>query len=432
MFRIGAKQMTNPEPGNRLQRLERLIEVCRNLGKSEDVERLLQSIVSASCELTRSQYSYILVYEEETDLLKIVAGPPAHRDTIKRIRVPLEKSLAGWVYSQSKPMVLHNAHNDPRIFRDIERAAGYVTNSILAVPLIFRGETIGVLEAINKQNNLHYTEEDLTILDTLASQAAVATLSTLLFDETKEAYDDVKELEKMKSDFIAVASHELRTPLGLILGHATFLHELIVDEQHKNQIDIIIRNAIKLKTIIDDLSKMDSFQSGSAHLRTGIVPINSLVKKIVNLNTETAIQKNISLNAKLPPSEVTIEGDEDKLGIILNNLIKNALTFTDRNGHILVTLEQLPGYVQITVTDDGIGIPAKDLPHIFERFFQVQSHLTRRHGGLGLGLTVAKTMVEMHKGQIWVESVEGKGSKFFVLLPMKITGSPAKERVFQV
>lgn len=127
----------------------------------------------------------------------------------------------------------------------------------------------------------------------------------------------------------------------------------------------------------------------------------------------------------------TIEGDEEKLGIAINNLLANAVSFTDSNGYVQVAAEQLPGYVQICVIDNGIGIPAKDLPKVFERFFQVQSHLTRRHGGMGLGLSVAKAMVEMHSGQIWAESEEGKGSKFYILLPTSSSQAGQVHNVFQ-
>jgi two-component system sensor histidine kinase VicK len=120
-----------------------------------------------------------------------------------------------------------------------------------------------------------------------------------------------------------------------------------------------------------------------------------------------------------------IEGDEEKLGLVLSNILSNALTFTNENGHVTVTAEKLPGYIKFSVTDDGIGIPAKDIPRIFDRFYQVQSHLTRRHGGMGLGLAVAKAMVELHGGQIWADSAEGKGSSFSFLLPFKSSGTGA-------
>ncbi len=420
-----------PAANTRAQRLEQLIDICRSLGKSEDVEHLLQSVVDAACDLTTSQYTFVLVFEQETNLLRIAAGPQQHKEALKNIRIPLEKSLAGWVYVKSRPVSLHNAQQDQRIFRDVERALGYVTHSILAVPLIFRGETIGVLEAVNKRSP-HYTEEDLTILDTLASQAAVATLSTVLFEETQRAYEEAQELDTMKSNFIAIASHELRTPLGLILGHATFLHELIQDEHQKSQVEIIIRNASRLKSLIEDMSNVNSIQAGSARLRHKQVSLTQVVSRLVTSFQETARQKKIELSMQLPDTDLSIAGDEEKISVAINNLLSNALSFTDENGHVLISVEKLPGYAQITVIDDGIGIPAKDLPHIFDRFFQVQSHLTRRHGGMGLGLSVAKAMIEMHNGQIWAESTERKGSKFYILLPSNTGEASSASKVFQI
>ena len=422
--------MTFFDPTAYTKRLERLVEVCRNLGKSEDVERLLQHVVNASCELTGSQYSFLLVYEQETDLLKISAGPIEHRDTLARIRVPVEKSITGIVFQKARPISIHNPQSDPRIFRDIERALRYTTQAICAVPLIFRGKTIGVLEAVNKRDKSPYNEDDLLILETLASQAAIAALSTSLMEETRNAYSEAQELDQMKNNFIAIASHELRTPLGLVLGHATFLRELISDDQHRNQVDIIIRNATRLKTIIEELSNVNGFLTGSVRFHVKLVHMNDLVQKICAQHFEIAKQNQITLQAKLLEHDIQIEGDEEKLNIALGNLVKNALIFTNPQGHVTVALEVLPGFIQISVEDDGIGIPSHELSKIFERFYQVQSHLTRKHGGMGLGLSVTKSMVEMHKGQIWVESVEGKGSKFFILLPIA-SGSIIDLQVFQ-
>ena len=406
------------DPSTYIKRLERLAEVCRNLGKSEDIRHLLQQVVNAASELTGSQYSYIFVYEHETDLLKVVAGPLEHRETIGRIRIPVEKSLTGWVYSQSRSTIVQNAITDLRISRDMERVLKYTTQSVIASPLIFRGQTIGVLEAINKRNSAQYTDDDLVILETLASQAAIATLSTLLVEETQRAYDEAQQLDKMKNNFIAIASHELRTPLGLVLGHATFLRELIGDEQQRSQVEIIIRNATRLKSIIEELASVNGFQTGSARLHTITFGINALVQKIYDSHIETANQSQITLQVSPLEQEIRIQGDEEKLRIALGNLVKNALTFTNANGHVSIIADTLPGYIQISVEDDGIGIPENELTRIFERFYQVQSHLTRRHGGMGLGLSVAKAMVEMHNGRIWADSKEGTGSKFYILLPI--------------
>jgi two-component system sensor histidine kinase VicK len=126
-----------------------------------------------------------------------------------------------------------------------------------------------------------------------------------------------------------------------------------------------------------------------------------------------------------------VDVDSGKIAIVLSNLVKNALTFTNENGQVIIRGEQQPDYVQISVQDNGVGIPASDLPRVFDRFYQVESHLTRRHGGMGLGLSVAKVMVEMHGGRIWAESNEGLGSTFTFLLPVKNkTDIPETEKAF--
>ena len=127
-----------------------------------------------------------------------------------------------------------------------------------------------------------------------------------------------------------------------------------------------------------------------------------------------------------------IEGEAGKIEVALSHLVRNAIMFTDRGGHIFVTAEAVPGYVRVSVVDDGIGIPEQDLTRIFDRFYQVESHLTRKHGGMGLGLSVAKAMIEMHGGRLWAESVEGKGSRFTILLPVDASQASAAEKVFLV
>lgn len=418
--------MSNLKGSTHMQRFIRLAEVCRSLGRSADLDVLLQTIVDAVCSLLKTEFCAVLMYEEETDLLKFVAGPPTRKETSIRLRVPLERSVAGWVYRHSQPVIVKNADADSRIKQAIESPLGIEIHSLLAAPLIFRGETIGVLETFNKKDGDSFSNDDLLILETLAAQAAVATLSTVLMEETERAYDEVKELEKMKSNFIAIASHELRTPLGLVLGHATFLNDVIEDPEQRHQMDVILRSASRLKSIIEDLSNMETFQSGKGRIRQKAFAVDRVAAKVAESFQPMAKQKQITLSTHLPEISIMVNGDEEKISVALGNVIANALAFTNENGHVQVGVETLPGYVKLSVVDDGIGIPTEDLSRVFERFYQVHSHLTRRHQGMGLGLSVAKAMVELHGGQIWVESVEGQGSDFSILLPAKGKKEPQK------
>ena len=239
---------------------------------------------------------------------------------------------------------------------------------------------------------------------------------------------ELAELERLKSDFIAITSHELRTPLGLILGHATFLQELVGNE-YADQLAAIIRNATKLKDIVENLSDVDNFQTGAARVRSNKVSMAKIVEDTILTFQDDAKAQNITLKAELGDSPFFIEADGVKIGIVVSNLVKNALQFTSAGGHVTVKVEEDSGYVKVAVSDDGIGIAAKDLGRVFERFFQVETHLTRRYGGMGLGLAVAKSMIDLHNGRIWVESQEGKGSTFTFLLPIeraeKVVASPS-------
>ncbi|MEW5941926.1 MAG: HAMP domain-containing sensor histidine kinase, partial [Chloroflexota bacterium] len=388
------------------------------------------SLVLTACELTSSEAASVLRCDSADGQLHFVAAPRAQRDLLRVALVPLDGSAAGWAFRHASPLVIQDARRDRRHFKAVDQLTGIATRSLLAVPLVFRGEALGVMEAVNKIGDAHYTEDDVIILETLASVAASALREHDLSRRVESHQSERAELDRLKSDFIAITSHELRTPLGLILGHSTFLREL-VDERFHEQLDIIIRNATRLKEIVENLSNVDNYQSGAARVRERVVAMNNLVKDVTDFFLGDARRKGVTLQAEIAPGNLMVEGEEGKIAIVLSNLIKNALTFTDSGGHIAVAAEAVPGYVKVTVVDDGIGIPAADLPRVFDRFYQVESHLTRRHGGMGLGLSVAKAMVEMHGGRISVESAEGKGSAFTVLLPVNRSQASAAEKVFQ-
>ena len=412
------------------RRLERLLEICKNLSANLDFEPLLQSIIEAASDLTRSESCSIMIHDNETLSLRFIAAPWDVIDTLKPISVPLDRSVGGWVYMHAQPMVLDHAENDPRVFRMVDRGLNARTRSMLAVPLFFKGKPIGVMEAINKLNPAHYTEEDVTILETLAAQASVAIQNRRLLDDAQGAYRKIMELDRMKTDFIAITSHELRTPLGVILGHASLLQDCIGSE-HKEEMDIIVRNSMRLKEILEQFANIDKLELGLSRLHRTRVAIGPLVKEVVDSFQEVAGEKRIKMTIDPIPTQIFIEGDMEKIAIALRNLVKNALTFTNEGGQVHVKVEQVPGYAKISVTDNGIGIPVEEQERIFQRFYQVEKHLTRRHGGMGLGLSIARDMVEMHGGRIWVDSVDGKGSRFTFILPTNAAQAAAAQRVFQ-
>jgi signal transduction histidine kinase len=411
--------MDQPTTPARYQKFERLVDLSRLLNQGVELESFLQAVSNYICELTLSEAGSVLVLEEETGLLKFLAAPRNHMRTLKRIRVPVDNSAAGRAFSTGRNVILQEPLSDGVIYRSVDKFLQFHTRSILAVPIRYGSHILGVMEAVNKLNNVQYTDDDVTILETLAIYAGIFLFTHALIDEVEYNESLMEQVEKNKSDFIAITAHELRTPLGLIMGHASMLQETIDDAEAKNQVSTILKSALRLKEIIEQTSALAVESNDKQRLRRQTVVLRKLIRDVVQSFKEAASLKGINLEANLPDESLQIPADTEKIAITLGNLVDNAINFTDPGGRVLVITEVIQGFVKISVLDTGIGIPTKDLPKIFDRFYQVESHFTRKIGGLGLGLSVAKVMVDLHGGQIWAESVESKGSNFSFLLPLK-------------
>jgi signal transduction histidine kinase len=411
------------------QKLKRLLAVTHELEAATDMEKMVQHLKLAASELTNSEAASILEFDESSNSLRFVAASWFRQESLKKIKVPLEGSIAGWVFGHNEPLIVQDAASDSRHFKGVDQAINFTTSSLVAVPLTYRGNAIGVLEVVNKAGSAHYTEDDVTILEILALYAAMALWNSNLEVRIQNTHDEMAELDRLKTDFIAITSHELRTPLGLILGHATFLKE-ILPEEHREPIDIIIRNATRLKEIIENLTEVDNYEAGAARIRQRAISVSRIVEDVISSFQDMADSKNITLQADICDEDLPVEADANKITVAVSNLVRNAVTFTNEGGQVLVKVEPVPGHARVSVSDNGIGIPASDLSKVFERFFQVESHLTRRNTGMGLGLSVAKTMIELHGGRIWVESAEGEGSTFTFLLPVRPLQTNVSKQVF--
>lgn len=407
---------TTAELNALLQKSNRLLEINRELSATLDVDTLLQSIVDAAAELTHSEQASIARYDQDNDCLRFIAARWMDPEMMASIRVPLQGSIAGQAFSQQGPVVAHDTQTDKRFFQDVDELLDFTTRSLLAVPMSIQGEVTGVLSAVNKMDGQEFDQEDIYVLDTLASQAAIALHNARLLQASEEALRALTELDEMKSNFVAITSHELRIPLGLILGHASYLKE-IAEGDAKKQATVIERAALRLKDIVEDLSRVETMQSGESSLRAEAVDLEVIVENQIEAYRVRAEERGIQLQANLNGIRGAIQGEADKLETVVDHLLNNAVAFTNQGGLVEVRLEDDDEWVLLRVSDTGIGIPEEDLERVFERFYQVESHMTRRHGGLGLGLAVSKILVEMHGGRIEVQSVVDAGSQFSVWLP---------------
>lgn len=413
-------------PNFRIQ--QKLLEICRTSTASLEFEPLMSVLIDAASELTTSEWTWILTRIEDTEQLVVAALPFYMKETMQSAPVTVRNSLAGQAIESFQAVVFNSSKAKEKVDKDLWEST-QKPNTVLAVPIIFRGKVLGVIESFNKANGGGYNSQDIEVLELLAGQAAGSIQNHYLAGNNDQAIQKMLELDRMKSDFISIASHELRTPLGLIIGHAAFLKDT-AHEAQKNDLDVISRSAERMKDLIDDFGDMESITSGMRTLKRGRVSFDTLVPEVVGMFQSLAKENKVRLAYELKGSNLSVEGDAGKLELVLRNLIKNGIIFTNPGGVVKLTVEEVPGFMKLTVLDNGIGIPAGEIQKIFNRFYQVEKHLTRRHGGMGIGLSSAKEMVELHGGKISVESVENKGSRFTVLIPLNAAQARAAQKVF--
>jgi len=245
----------------------------------------------------------------------------------------------------------------------------------------------------------------------------------------KKQNERLKELDRMKSEFLSTAAHELRTPLTSILGFSEILLKRKLDEERRSRfLKIINEESAGLAGLINDLLDVSRIESGRGFkIKKAPTDVKDIILENVDLFKSQTDKHTFKVN--LPSDLVKIELDKDKIDQVMENLLSNAIKFSPQGGKITVSIEQADEKVKMSVTDTGIGIPKKDLPHIFEKFYRADNASSQAIGGTGLGLGIVKYIVESHGGEISAESKLGKGSTFSFTLPTRTSKRRGGRRV---
>ena len=294
----------------------------------------------------------------------------------------------------------------------ITKELGLVSWMVVALP--GRRGPLGAVTFVSAGSRRLFTELDLAHAEEFARQAAVAI-------ENARLYRDAQAANRAKDDFLATLSHELRTPMTSILGWSRVLQDGgLDDETFSSAIEAILRSAHAQATLIDDVLDMSRIIAGKMQLDPRPVDVAEVVEAAVETVQPGAEAKGVALEFQRRPGASLVTGDPNRLQQIVWNLLSNAIKFTPRGGEVIARVEQSGSFVRVSVRDTGKGIAPEFLPHVFEPFRQAENVTTRVHGGLGLGLTIVKQLVELHGGNISASSEgEGKGATFVVELPVR-------------
>jgi signal transduction histidine kinase len=265
-----------------IRRLNRLVQASLVINSTLELRSLLSVIMDHVADLTNAESASVMLYDHTTDQLRFVAATTNDPlvEELLNIPVPIEGSVAGAVLRENKVIVRNDLTNDPLHFRMVDAQSGFDTRSIIGVPMRYKDEAIGVLEAVNKMEGV-WTDTDRRNMLILASQAAVAIKNAQVMDQLQRAYDEINQLDKLKNDFIAIASHELRTPLSVILGYATFLKEDAQGEVSAHA-SAVLNSALRMRNLIEDMTNLRYLKLGEAELVREHIPLVAIFQAAQN------------------------------------------------------------------------------------------------------------------------------------------------------
>ncbi|MCA9957741.1 MAG: GAF domain-containing protein, partial [Anaerolineales bacterium] len=405
--------------------LETVAQVSTAASTILEVDALLQAVVDLAKSSFNLYHAHIyLVSDNENRLvLKAGAGNVGRLMALEGREIDLETESLVARAARTRQGVIEN---------DVQKAPDFLphpllphTRSEMVVPMIVGNKLVGILDLQSSEIG-YFTEEDMKIQRTLASQVAVATENAKLYAEQVDISSQLRQVDQLKSEFLASMSHELRTPLNSIIGFADVLLEGLdgdLNARMEEDVRLIRDSGAHLRELIGDILDMSKIEAGRMELRYEMINMRQMAQDIMATANPLAQEKSLSLQLELTDDVNTVEADRTRIRQVLWNIMGNAIKFTEK-GSVTLAMEVEKDELLVAIRDTGIGIKPEDVSIVFEQFRQIDGSLNRRAGGTGLGMPITKKLVELHGGRIWIESIVGVGSTFWFTIPLARNTKP--------
>ena len=421
-------QERRAELARKVDELEALSEVGEAVSSSLDIDNVLATIAMHAVELSATDGGSIMEYSERERgfrVRSVYRTDPHVVDQLRHIRIDLEETLVGRAARERRPIAVRDLGDielDPhlRILYD----AGW--RSLVAVPMLREDQIVGSL-IVRRKRTGEFSEETLELLETFASQSALALLNAQLFHELQEQSAELAVASQHKSEFLASMSHELRTPLNAVLGFSEVLLEQMfgdINERQEEYLRDIHSSGRHLLELLNEILDLSKVEAGRMELAYSTVELAPLLEHTASMLRERAGLHGIDLRVDVDPGASTVYADELRLKQVVLNLMTNAVKFTGDGGSVVVRAVRGTAEIRISVTDTGIGVPEADRERIFESFQQGGRGASREEG-TGLGLTLSRRIVELLGGEMWMESEVGVGSTFAFSIPAREVAASA-------
>lgn len=405
--------------------LTALIRISNLLNSSLDFDETLAQSIRLASEAVQAEAASVILVTPGVDEMTFYVSTGGGEKSIAGFKMKKEEGIAGWVVSRGEALRVDDVTQDERFCSKVDQTSGFVTRSLLAVPLFLRGHVLGALEACNKRGGGAFSAEDLDFFAALGNQIAVAIENAQLYTQLADTHRRLKDLDAMKTSFIAVASHELRTPLMTLKGYTDLMLGDPALQGQQSYLKTMRKQVDRLTRLSHDCINMSQIDSQQMKLEKTVFDLGELVAEVAKEAEGFLTLRKLQLATKIAEDLPQAMADRERVHTVLTNLVLNAIRFTADGGHIAIDAVSVgAGAISICISDTGIGIPATEFEKIFQKCYEVGDYLHHtsgtvefQSGGLGLGLAIARGLVEAHGGKIQVESEVGKGSRFTVVLP---------------